>query len=75
MIKAVAKGKRLKDDTPVTSILLGLSDENLRRLREDMPIAIDGREIGMPDIDVVIFAGRTEDEMLALLKRAGAIER
>jgi hypothetical protein len=70
MIKALSLGKRKSDDTPVATLILGLTDENLRRLREGMPIYIDGRDVSLPKIDVVIMAGRTEEEMMRDLKEA-----
>jgi hypothetical protein len=71
MIKALSRGKRKSDGTAVNTVFLGLSDENLRRLREDMPIYVDGRDVKVPDVDVVIFHGRTEESMVAMLERQG----
>lgn len=51
-------------------VLLGLSEENLRRLREDMPILVLGAELGV-DHDIAIVAGLTEDTILAQLRSAG----
>jgi hypothetical protein len=68
VIKAVAMGTRKVDDSPVATIALGLSDENLRRLREGMPIVIDGRDITLPSINIVIFSGRTEEDCMRQLK-------
>jgi hypothetical protein len=44
-------------------ILLGLSDENMNRLKIDNPIKFNLKELGLQDIDVVIFNGRTEEGM------------
>jgi hypothetical protein len=45
---------------------LGLSDENIRRLREGQPILLPLRQL-LPDLsedlDLVIFTGPTEAEM------------
>lgn len=70
MIKGVLKGKRA-DGTEVATIFIGLTDENLRRLREDMPIHIDGTDVLIDGIDVVIMAGRTEDSLIRVLKEHG----
>lgn len=54
----------------VTLVGLGLSDENLRRLRKGQPIVVRLAEL-LPDlrdqIDILIFAGRDEREMTAQL--------
>lgn len=52
-------------------ILLGLSEENLRRLREDQPILVRGADVEMPDLDIAIVAGRTEEGITQMLKDAG----
>lgn len=44
-------------------IILGLSDENMRRLSENQPIKFNLKELGMEDCDVLIFNGRTEESM------------
>ncbi len=58
MLKA---GARKKDGGHL--VLLGLSAENLRRLPNDEPIKLDLAEIGHPEIEIVIFAGDTEESM------------
>ena len=40
-------------------VILGLSEENCRRMRQDKPIHVFGAEIGIP-FDIVIFWGETE---------------
>jgi len=54
MIKATMKGK---DDRNI--LLLGLSQENVNRLKEGKPIHINGDELGL-DNDVVLIYGETE---------------
>ena len=44
-------------------ILLGLSEGNLMRLREKKPIVINGEEMNMPDLDIIICWGETEDKL------------
>lgn len=62
MIKAVVAGASGKK-----TIILGLSDENLRRLREDMPILVEGSTVGI-ESDIAIVAGRTEEELARQIK-------
>lgn len=45
------------------SIVLGLSDENIRRLKEGNPIKFNLVELGMSDVDVFIYNGRDEQSM------------
>lgn len=47
---------------------LGLSEENVKRLKRNMPIYIRGKDI-LIDHDIVIFYGATEDEMKAELDK------
>lgn len=42
---------------------LGISDENVRYLKEGKPIAVDLAVMGGPDIEVFIFYGETEEAM------------
>lgn len=50
----------------------GLSEENLRRLRDGKPILINLAELGMEG-RAVIFYGRTETDMVRDLKAAGYV--
>lgn len=43
--------------------ILGLSDLNIEKLKEDKPIKFNLKELGMPDIDVFIFHGKDEFTM------------
>jgi len=66
MLKAVLKGQEGK---PPRTVLLGLSYENLDRLKKGMPIRFDSGEIGLtPGTEFLIFAGRTEQSMAADLE-------
>lgn len=47
---------------------LGLSFENLKRLKEGKPIHIQGEEIGFPSINLIVFSGETEESMKDDLK-------
>ncbi len=44
-------------------IILGLSDGNLERLKKDEPIKFNLNELGLPDYEVIIFNGKTEQDM------------
>lgn len=49
-------------------MILGLSEENIDRLKKDEPISFNMKELGFPDIEVFIFTGKTEHEMKLLFK-------
>lgn len=52
--------KAKTDDT----IILGLSDENMKRLKNDQPIKFNLKDLGLDlDMNVLIFNGRTEESM------------
>lgn len=60
--------KALKDNT----IILGLSDENINRLKSDQPIRFNLKDLGLQDIEVLIFNGRSEESMyLMMLDKIG----
>ena len=46
------------------TVVLGLSDGNLSRLREGKPIHIFGAQLGIAQ-DIIIFWGETEEKMAA----------
>lgn len=64
-------------------IILGLSADNIRRLKNDQPIKFNLTELNghndapiLPDVDIIIFAGDTEKNMAnMLLKSAGVKKR
>jgi hypothetical protein len=58
MVKALTK------DT----IILGLSDENLKRLKNGEPIKFNLNELGLDNMNVVIFNGKDEQEMYKMFK-------
>lgn len=49
---------------------LGLSHENLKRLKDNQPIRFKGESVGLDGVDVLIFAGKTEESMAAKLDPA-----
>lgn len=67
MIKATMKAG---DGTYV--LVLGLSRENTKRLHEGRPMYVDVHETDdrLPELQVVILAGETEESMLAELQKA-----
>jgi len=72
MIKALLKtGTAEKPGADI--LILGLSHQNLDRLRAKQPIVFNLREVGLPDCEVMIVADETEEKMQAELeKRFGA---
>lgn len=54
-----------------TLIGIGLSRRNLELLQENKPIIVSGADLGKPDVDVAIFFGETEREMVSILKENG----
>ncbi|MGC3945292.1 MAG: hypothetical protein QM762_12400 [Chryseolinea sp.] len=55
--------KALKDKT----IVLGLSETNIQKLKQDLPIKFNLKELGLTDHDVVIFYGKSESDMINVL--------
>jgi len=54
-------------------LYFGLSARNLELLMEGKPITIDLKELGLESGSVLIFYGRTEEDMKATLADAGII--
>lgn len=70
MIKATSK---MKDGRPM--LLLGLSGENITRMMANEPVSVDvGKLPGMPKMQIVIMAGKTEEEIADRLRAAGLID-
>lgn len=44
-------------------LIFGLSRINLDRLKADQPIAFRGDTVGLPGLEIMIFAGETEQSM------------
>lgn len=67
MIKAkgTKKGKEI--------LLLGLSDMNVKKLQQGLPIVIERAEIDLP-FDIIIFYGKTEEDMIEILADAGMLD-
>jgi hypothetical protein len=62
MIKAKATGK------DKTIVILGLSHENLKRLKAKNPIHINLADIDIPGYEIFIFAGETEEKIAEEMK-------
>ena len=67
MLKLSGVGQR-KDGRSFQLIVLGLSHENLKRLKQDKPIIVRGEEVGLPEAEILIFSGRTEAAMMRELE-------
>lgn len=70
MLKATSK---MKDGRPL--LLLGLDGENIARLMAKEPIQIDVGPLGdgMPELVIVITAGKTVEVLADDLRKAGLI--
>jgi hypothetical protein len=62
MLKMTASGTR-PDGRPLHLVVFGLSSVNIERLQARQPIRVSGADIGLPDVEVMIFAGDTEQSM------------
>jgi hypothetical protein len=68
VIKAMG---RAGDGSPL--LLIGLSGENVTRLMADEPIRFDLADLDLPSMKVIIVGGRTEDSIVADLRRVGLL--
>ncbi len=66
MIRAVATKK---DGTKL--LVLGLDDENVRRLKAGQPIRVQGDQLGLPGIEVVLMHGPTAQDIVEKFRAAG----
>ncbi len=53
----------IKAITNEGTIIFGLSDENIKRLTAGEPIVLNLKSMNLEDRKVIIFNGRTEDDM------------
>jgi hypothetical protein len=53
------------------TVILGLSRLNTERLLDNQPIRIQGADLGLPGINIIILAGDTEQSMLEDLRSIG----
>jgi hypothetical protein len=68
MIKAT--GRTADGDT---LLLLGLSRLNARWLLRGQPIRVNGIDVGLPGLQVLIVGGETEDAITAELTKLGLV--
>ncbi len=59
----IKNNNMIKAKTNDGTIILGLSDENMKRLAEGNPIVFNLKSVDLEDRNVMIFNGRTEDDM------------
>lgn len=52
-------------------LIFGITDENNRRMEIDQPIYFPLDQYGLKGMKVLIFRGKTEDEMAEKLKKEG----
>jgi hypothetical protein len=52
-------------------IVFGLSAKNIEKLMEEKPIFFDADVLGLPGIRVTIIYGKTEQTLLAHLRKLG----
>jgi len=57
----------IKAKTSDGKIILGLSEENIIRLKQGKPIAINLKEMGVGDIPLFIMYGKTEADIVVQL--------
>jgi len=57
-------GHNTKTKRPM--IILGLSDNNIKALRDGKPIHIHADDMGYPG-EIIIFTGKTEDDMAKMI--------
>lgn len=55
------------------TLIFGLSALNIERLMEGKPISIDLKDLGLPKGRVMIFYGKTEEDMKRELEAAGMV--
>jgi hypothetical protein len=51
------------------ALIIGLSDENIRRLKNDQPIKFNMADVGFPAIEVFIFSAKDEQTMYEMMKK------
>jgi hypothetical protein len=69
LIKFTSTGKN------TTLIGLGISEENVRRLKAAQPILIKGSELGFDWLEILIFYGKDEEELKKTVKATLAVDK
>lgn len=52
-------------------VLLGIDDRNIERLKQGMPIKLDGSQVGLGEVDLAITYGKRLQDIVDDLARAG----
>lgn len=55
-------------------LIFGLSERNLKLLREGKPIKFNMKELGLPELDVLIYTGKDEESMKKDFFKEGLID-
>lgn len=58
-----------------TLIGLGISEGNVRMLKEAQPILVNGAELGFDWLEILIFYGRNEDELKKTVEATLAVDK
>lgn len=69
LIKFTSTGKNR------TLIGLGITEGNVKRLKEAQPILVNGSELGFDWLEILIFYGRDEDELEKTVKATLAVDK
>jgi len=57
-----------------SALIVGLSGENVKRLKENKPIYQPLEDLGLADTDLIVLYGDTEDDIIEDLRAIGAVE-
>jgi oligoribonuclease (3'-5' exoribonuclease) len=66
MIKFLTRGKDKR-----TVLGLGITDMNIKMLQQGRPVHVKGEDVQMDRLDIMIFHGKTEADLLKQMKQAG----
>lgn len=69
MIKFTSTGKN------TTLIGLGISEENVRKLKAAQPILVKGSELGFDWLEILIFYGRDEEELKKTVRGTLSVDK
>lgn len=54
-------------------LILGLTDGNLAEIRNGNPVRVDGAEVGIVNLTVLVMAGETRADLFDQLRRLGLL--
>jgi hypothetical protein len=52
-----------------TKLLIGLEQESINLLQTGKPLSFNAADVGLPQIDVMLFAGTTSEDMIGEFTR------